>query len=196
MKKQQRVLIIDGHPDPDRNRFQHALLAAYAAAARKAGHEVRTLLLCDMSFPLLAGADEFQNGKPPDVVALAQQSIRWADHLVIGFPLWLGGAPAKLKGLFEQLFRPGFAFDATRGRFPRKLLAGKSARLLVTMGMPSLFFQLVYRAHGTKCVERNILAFCGFKPVRTTFIGGLGAMPDTERAAWLEKLGKMGAKAA
>jgi putative NADPH-quinone reductase len=187
-----KVLVLDGHPDRDRNRLQHALMHAYAEAARQAGHEVRTLALSTMTFPLLSGAAEFENGKPPDAILTAQQAILWADHVLIGFPLWLGGAPAKLKGLFEQTFRPGFAFDASRGRFPRKLLAGKSARLVVTMGMPSLFFQLVYRAHGAKSVERNILAFCGFRPVRTTLIGGLGAMPAAKRAAWIEKLERFG----
>ncbi len=77
-----------------------------------------------MTFPLLSGADEFERGTPPDTIVAAQQNVRWADHLVIGFPLWLGGAPAKLKALFEQLFRPGFAFQTGRGRLPRRLLQG------------------------------------------------------------------------
>ncbi len=63
------------------------------------------------------------------------------------------------------------------------------------MGMPSVFFRLVYRAHGTKAVERNILSFCGFKPVRTTLIGGLGDMPDARRAGWLDKIARLGSKA-
>jgi putative NADPH-quinone reductase len=193
--EKKRIFVIDGHPDPDGNRFQHALLHAYAEAARESGHEVRTLSLAELAFPLLSTAADFQNGKPPDSIAAAQRSIRWADHLVIGFPLWLGGAPAKLKGFFEQALRPGFAIDSGHGRFPRKLLAGKSARMVVTMGMPALFFQLVYRAHGTKSVERNILAFCGVSPVRTTLIGGVEAMSDTQRAACLTKLATFGRRA-
>jgi len=193
MKK--KILVIDGHPDRDRNRFQHALMGAYVEAARAAGHDVRTLAVSEMTFPLLSGVEEFERGTPPAAIAAAQQSVGWADHLVIGFPLWLGGAPAKLKGFFEQLFRPGFAFEAKGTRLPRRLLRGKSARLVVTMGMPSIFFELVYRAHGTKAVERNILAFCGFKPVRSTLIGGLGNMPDARRAAWLGKLARFGSKA-
>jgi putative NADPH-quinone reductase len=85
---------------------------------------------------------------------------------------------------------------AARGRFPRRLLLGKSARLVVTMGMPSLFFQLIYRAHGTKAVERNILSFYGINPVRTTLIGGLGNMPARQRTAWLKKLESLGGRGA
>ena len=188
------ILIIDGHPDPDRNRYQHALLHAYADSARSAGHDVRVLCVSQMEFPLLTSAAEFEGGRPPPVIAAAQEDILWANHLVIGFPLWLGAAPAKLKGLLEQVFRPGFAFDASRGRFPRKLLSGRSARLLVTMGMPAIFFRLVYRAHGTRALERSILAFCGFGPIRTTLIGGVGSLNDARRAAWIRKIEGCGRK--
>lgn len=33
-----RLLLIDGHPDPDPARFGHALADAYAAGAAEAGH--------------------------------------------------------------------------------------------------------------------------------------------------------------
>ncbi len=46
-----RILIISGHPDPDGNRFQHALLHAYAEGARRAGHLVRTLNVGELDFP-------------------------------------------------------------------------------------------------------------------------------------------------
>jgi putative NADPH-quinone reductase len=194
--QQKHILVIAGHPDPDGNRFQHALMHAYAEGARQGGHAVRTLNLGELDFPLLSTASEFQQGTPPDVIAAAQESIRWADHLVIGFPLWLGGAPAKLKAFFEQTFRPGFAFDAARGaRLPRKRLAGKTARLVVTMGMPAMFFRLAFRSHGTKSIERNILAFCGVRPVRTTLIGSVEKLNGAERAAWLGKLVRFGRRA-
>ena len=35
-----KIVIVQGHPDPDRGHFGSALSAAYAAGARKAGHEV------------------------------------------------------------------------------------------------------------------------------------------------------------
>jgi putative NADPH-quinone reductase len=68
--------------------------------------------------------------------------VAWADHLVIIYPLWLGSMPGMLKSFFEQLLRPGFAFAPAAGRgMPRKLLKGRSARIIVTMGMPALFYR-------------------------------------------------------
>jgi len=61
----------------------------------------------------------------------------------------------------EQVARPGFAFGTAKGKgLPPKLLKGRSARVIVTMGMPALFYRWYYRAHSVKNLERNILAFC------------------------------------
>lgn len=88
------------------------------------------------------------------------------------FPLWLGDVPALLKAFFEQALRPGFAIGkAAPGRLWKKLLKGRSARVIVTMGMPAFFYRLYYRAHGVKSLKRNILEFCGISPVRASLIG-------------------------
>ena len=146
-----RILIIDGHPDARPQRFLHALTRAYREGAEAAGHEVKTIAVGAMDFPLLRTAEDFQNGKPPPSIEEAQQKIIWADHLLILFPLWLGAMPAVLKAFFEQTLRPGFAFaEAKKGRLPKKLLRGKTSRIVVTMGMPGFFYRFYLRAHSLK----------------------------------------------
>ena len=80
--------------------------------------------------------------------------------------------PAVLKGYFEQLFRPEFAIQRSDDglRF-EKLLSGKSARIIITMGMPALAYRWFFRAHSLKSLKRNILKFSGIQPVRHTLIG-------------------------
>ena len=48
--------------------------------------------------------------------------------------------PALLKGFLEQVARPGFAFGPQQSgaRFAHKGRTGRSARVVVTMGMPAL----------------------------------------------------------
>ncbi|MEO8313866.1 MAG: NAD(P)H-dependent oxidoreductase [Pseudomonadota bacterium] len=187
------ILIIDAHPDSRPERYVHALAAAYANGASSAGHETRSLALAALRFPLLRSNEEFQAEPTSSVIRDAQQSLLWADHVVILFPLWLGSMPALLKGFLEQVLRPGFAFAPGKsGRLPRKLLKGRSVRIVVTMGMPSLFYRLVYRSHSLKSLERNILAFCGFAPVRVCIVGMVEGMSSKARAAWLEKLAVLG----
>lgn len=191
-----RILIIDGHPDKRDGRFVHALADAYADGARLGGHEVRTLSIASMEFPLLERSEDFRRGAAPEPIRGAQRAIGWADHLVILYPLWLGSMPARLKGFFEQVLRPGFAFpEISSKRLPKPLLKGKSARIVVTMGMPALFYRLVYRAHSLKSFERNILRFCGIAPIRATLFGLVEDASAARRAAWLGKMSALGQRA-
>lgn len=184
-----RVLIIDGHPDPGKERFIHALSIAYRQAAESAGHKVRLVQLANLEFPLLRSNEDFLKGEPPEAIRKAQADIAWSNHLVIFFPLWLGATPALLKGFLEQVMRPGFAFKAEEGgKFPTKLLTGKSARIVVTMGMPAFFYRWYFRAHSLKSLERNILGFVGVKPIRASIVGSVEAMGAAKREVWLKRM--------
>ena len=189
------IAIIQGHPDARGGHFGHALAAAYAAGAERAGHEVRTLAVAALDFPVLRDKDEWDTGTPPESIRLAQETIAWSDHLLIVYPLWLGSMPGITKGFFEQCLRPGFAFGEARRRgMPPQKLKGRSARVVVTMGMPSFFYHVFYRAHSLRSFERNVLNFCGIRPVRSTVAGAVETKEARERA--LAAMRRYGAKAA
>ena len=84
-----------------------------------------------------------------------------------------------------------FGFDGRQVE-PR---AGKSARLIVTMGMPALWYRWFFLAHGIKGLERNILNFCGVRPVRESYIGLVEAENGTARARWLDRVAALGRRA-
>jgi putative NADPH-quinone reductase len=189
-----RIAIIQGHPDPRGDRYGHALARSYAEGAAAGGHDVRTVDLARLEFPLLRRKDDWDGGAPPDGVRQAQEAIRWADHLVILYPLWLGTMPALLKAFLEQAFRPGFAIGrGGAGSSWKKLLTGKSARVVVTMGMPALVYRWFFRAHSLKSLERNILGFVGIGPIRETLVGTVEASAAS-RERWLAKLRALGAR--
>jgi putative NADPH-quinone reductase len=156
----QRITIIQGHPDPAGKRFCHALADAYAAGAEAAAREVRRIEVSNLDFTLLRTHADWETGTPPASIVTAQEAIGWAEHLVVVYPLWQGMMPALLKGFFEQVFRPGFA-KTSDPRLWMSLLKGRSARIVVTMGMPALFYRWYFGAHGLKSLERSILAFIG-----------------------------------
>lgn len=186
-----QITIIDGHPDPDRARFVHALADAYADGARSAGHEVRCIDLATLDFPLLRSRRAWADEPPPAAVAAAQEAVAWANHLVLLYPLWLGDVPALLKAFLEQVMRPGFAIK--EGERPGKagLLRGRSARVVVTMGMPAFFYRLYYGAHSVKSLERNILKFVGIAPVAHSLIGMIEASAEA-REGWLREMSELG----
>jgi putative NADPH-quinone reductase len=189
-----KIAIIQGHPDPAGGRFGHALADAYAQMATQGGHEVHVIDVAQLKFPLLRSAAEWESGAPAESIRAAQDTIARAQHMVIVFPLWLGDMPALLKGFFEQALRPGFALARTQpGRMGKKLLKGRSARLVVTMGMPAFFYRAYYRAHSVKSLKRNILEFCGVAPVRTSLIGTVDSAKSRQES--LQKMQVLGRRA-
>jgi putative NADPH-quinone reductase len=188
-----KIVIIDGHPDPAPERFGHALAQAYADGASEAGHEVRRVEVAALDFPLLRSKDAFEDGVLPESLRAAQDAIAWAGHLVIVYPLWLGTMPALLKGFLEQVFRPGFAVGkAHEGDRSGGLLKGRSARIVVTMGMPALIYRWYFGAHSLKSLERNILRFSGIGPIRETLIGMVEGGDGSRRNKALAKLRSLG----
>ena len=190
-----RILIILGHPDPRPERLCRALAEAYHAGASEDGHDVSVIDVARLEFPSLKSRFEWE-APIPEGLRASQEAIAWAEHLVIIFPLWLGTMPALLKAFFEQVLRPGFAIDAKGpGRWEKKL-GGRSARIVVTMGMPTFLYKFYFRAHGIRSFERNVLDFVGIGPVHETLIGMVEGRDAATRARWLARLTELGRRGA
>jgi len=192
-----RILIVVGHPDPSPDRLCRGLAKAYAEGAQQAGHAIRQVDLATLDFSILRTMQEFEHGVVPDSLRDAAEAILWAEHIVFVFPLWLGTMPALLKAFLEQVMRPGtaFAYPDKRGGFTRTLLRGRSARIVVTMGMPSVLYQLWFLGHGIAGMRRSILHFVGISPVRETLFGMVAGASDATRAKWLVQMRKLGERA-
>ena len=191
-----RILIIVGHPDPDPGRLCRALAHAYAEGAASAGHRVEQIDLALLDVPLLRTRNEFAGPVPPGL-ADAARAIVEAEHIVLVFPLWLGTMPALLKAFLEQVMRPGVAFEYPQdkgGGFAKTLRKGRSARVVVTMGMPAFIYNWYFGAHSVKSLKRNILNFVGISPVRSSIVGMVEGSAES-RAEWLETMRTLGRKA-
>jgi putative NADPH-quinone reductase len=194
-----RILIIIGHPDPEPKRLCRALAASYAEGARAAGHDVRLVDIALLDFPVLRTMKEFGEQPVPATLQESAQAIQDAEHIVFILPLWLGTMPALLKAFLEQVMRPGVAFaypEPGKDGFGRTLLKGRSARVVVTMGMPAFLYRLWFLGHGIAGMRRNILNFVGIKPVRETLFGGVEGTDEAKRRQWFATMRALGAAAA
>ena len=188
-----RIVVLQGHPDPEERHFGLALADAYVEGAQASRHAVRVVQIGQLDFPLLRSKLAWESGELPPALRPAQEAIGWAEHLVLFFPLWLGGMPALTKGFLEQVARPGFALAREEGAgMGQKLLKGRSARVVVTMGMPALVYRWYFRAHSLKALERNILGFVGISPIHETLVGSVESLSERQRREWLDKLTALG----
>jgi putative NADPH-quinone reductase len=192
-----RILILNGHPDPARRNFCAALAQVYEEGAMAAGHETRRLDVGTLNLPPIHTAQEFAGPATEPGALTAQEAIVWCEHLVIIHPLWLGAAPAVLKGFFEQTFRYGFAIPApghSKG-FPAGLLKGRSARTVVTMGMPGFVYRWMFGAFAVRAMERSMLRLSGFGPIRRSLIGGMGDLKPDRAKRLLDDMRRLGSRA-
>jgi putative NADPH-quinone reductase len=189
-----QIAIVQGHPDRNGGHYGQALATAYTEAATRAGHSVSIISVAELDFPILRTQEEFNSPAVPPAIERAQQTLRSAQHILIVFPLWHGTLPSLLKAFFEQTFRPGFAMEYRTRGLPRRLLKGRSARIIVTMGMPAMLYRWLFGAHGVRVLERSILWWSGISPVRTSYIGSIGELSDQGRRRWLVRAAGWGAR--
>lgn len=184
-----KILILDGHPDE--GRLVTHLLDHYAASA-PAGAEVERVAMRDLAYdPNLGQGYGAPQPWEPDLERLAA-ALDACDHLVIGFPLWWGAEPAQLKGLIDRVITPGFAFRYHKGdAFWDRLLAGRSADVIITMDTPPWYLKWQYGDPVGRRWKKQVLEFVGFKPVRFFYFGPTrrgGAKKDLSR--WLAAAAK------
>ncbi len=188
------ILIIDGNPDPSPDRLSSALARAYQEGAEGPDCTVRRINVGEIDFPILRSAAGFAVNPQDTAIVEARAAFMLAEHIVFIYPLWLGGPPALLKAFMEQVARNQFLLGENKRGFPLKKMKWRSARILVTMGMPPLIYRTIFGAHGVKSFNSGILRLAGFSPVRTSYFGGSDIVsPNTGRI--IEQVRDMGRKA-
>ncbi len=186
-----KIFIIIGHPGKER--LSHRLADSYARGAREVGAEVRVCLLGELKFdPILHDGYAKVQELEPDLQK-AKEDILWADHIVTVYPLWWGGFPALMKGFIDRVFLPGSFFKFEKGHlFPRKLLKGKSGRIMITMdtnlaiarwGLGILHYFINYLV---------VWSFVGIGPIRQIVFGPTFTAGEERIKKWLDKSYRLG----
>ena len=186
-----RILLILGHPDGES--LNGALAEAYKEGAESSGAEVRILRLGDLKFdPVLWKGYKQRQELEPDLLA-AQKLIEWAEHLVLVYPTWWSTIPALMKGFFDRILLPGFAYNSgVKNSLPEKLLKGRTAHLITTMDSPGWYYRWSTGRPGFMLLKKGILNFCGIKTVRISSFQPAKFASQEKRVKWLEKTRRLG----
>ena len=185
-----RILVLCGNPK--QKSLCHQLVEHYMQHAQQY-FDVRHFDLAKMNFDANLGVG-YDAKQPLEMVLQEfQEAITWAQHVVIIAPVWWGSIPAKLKGLFDRTFLPGFAFQYQQGKsIPQKLLQGKTASLFLTMDTPTWYYRWFQGAPAVKQLDIATLRFCGFSKAKTHLLGPVFQASEQKRQRWLELAARMG----
>src|SRR6185503_876365 len=197
--KKKKIVLLLGHPDGKNETLSKNLALLYETAAKAAGHEVTRFNLFDLKFdPVLHEGYRTIQALEPDLLKL-QEAIKACDHFVLIYPTWWSSMPGPLKGLFDRMWLPAFAYnmrkhnDGTPAMGWKKRLKGKTARVITLSGTHPFFVQVLFGDY-TNEIKRAILWFAGFK-VRSSKFGPSEKAPEWLKNQWRRKvahLGKMG----
>jgi NAD(P)H dehydrogenase (quinone) len=167
-----KVLIICGHPSKDS--LSNVFSDCYEEELRQKGHLVKRINLFEISFDPILWEGYKKNQLLEDSIKYAQESIKWAEHLVFFYPIWWFSMPSLLKGFIDRTFLPGFAFKYTGKNKWKMFLRRKTAHLIVTSGGSSLIYR-IFGIEGLKELKRT-LQFCGIFRIKKTIIGNASSM--------------------
>jgi NAD(P)H dehydrogenase (quinone) len=152
------ILLVYAHPEP--RSLNGSLKDFSIKRLEDAGHSVQVSDLYAMNWKASLDQDDsidrpagtrfdpshesrraFESGRQSQDIVLEQNKLRWADALILQFPLWWFSMPAILKGWVERVYAYGFAYgvgehsDSHWGdRYGEGSMAGKRAMLIVTTG--------------------------------------------------------------
>lgn len=175
----QRILVVNGHPDPRPERYCAALCRAYEDGARAAGLTVRQIAV-GKAVPApgsqAASADLFA----------ALEDMAWATRLMVIFPLWLDQPPKALSELFEAFQHLSLA---ARKKAP-------DVRQVVTMEMPAFFHRIAGIDSFRAPKSLAAMDLPGFPDADRTFIGSVDSISPQERDWWLKAMREAGTGAA
>ncbi|MDW5498246.1 NAD(P)H-dependent oxidoreductase [Pseudomonas lundensis] len=211
------ILLVYAHPEPQS--LNGSLKDFSVQRLEVAGHKVQVSDLYAMQWKATLDADDstaqpaarfdpsldsqhaFAHGLQSKDIELEQEKLRWADTVILQFPLWWFSMPAILKGWVERVYAYGFAYgvgehsDSRWGdRYGEGTLAGKRAMLIVTTGG----WESHYAARGINGpiddilfpIQHGILHYPGFEVLPPFIIYRTGRVDETRFAEIGNALGQ------
>lgn len=212
------VLLVYAHPEP--KSLNGSLKDFAIRRLEAAGHTVQVSDLYAMNWkavldendsldgktgerfqPSLESKHAFENGRQSEDIAREQEKLRWADAVILQFPLWWFSMPAILKGWVERVYAYGFAYgvgehsDTHWGdRYGQGSLEGKRAMLIVTAGG----WESHYSPRGINGpiddilfpIQHGILYYPGFDVLPPYVVYRTGKMDDSRFAKIRDELGE------
>ena len=167
-RDRERLLVVNGHPDPRPERFCAALCQACLAGATAAGRDADIVALGAI-FPANG------NGSAREL-ARALELLRQPVHLTVVFPLWLDKPPEIVTRFFEQVER-----DAQ--------MKSRRAHIVATMSLPAFAHRSMVRE---SAYIRHNMSLPGLEIDALNFVGSIDTISRAQREEWLHRLRRLG----
>ena len=193
-----KTLIVYYHPHE--GSFCSAIRDAVISGLNTGGHEHKIIDLDKDGFdPVMrekdlgafvkagrVGEDGLSDVDP--LVFKYMKKLRWAEQIVMIFPIWWMSTPAMVKGFIDKAIFPGMVYKMDGPRLISQLSSLKQVTLITTMNTPADVYKEVFDNSLEGSLIKGTFNQIGIHDVRWISLNMVKMVGDEKRWLWLDEI--------
>ena len=193
-----KTLIIYNHPHE--GSFCSAIRDAVQTGLDNAGHAFKLINLDADGFdPVMREKDLkafVQGGKIGEdgvegvdpLVWKYIEKLRWAERIVMIFPIWWMTTPAMTKGFIDKVIFPGLVYKMEGGKLVSMLSKLKQVVIITTMNTPSEIYESNFGNSIEGSLIKGTFNQIGIHDIRWISLNMVKQVNDEKRWLWLDEI--------
>ena len=195
-----KTLIIFNHPRE--GSFCSAIREAVKSGLKKGGHQCKVINLDKDGFdPVMRekdlkafatagriGPDGLEGVDP--IILRYMKKLRWAEHIVMIFPIWWMTMPAMMKGFIDKVIFPGIAYKMEDSKLVSTLSGLKHVTVISTMNTPGEVYRDIFGNSLEGSLIKGTFNQIGIHDVRWICLEMVKQRGDEKRWLWLDEIEK------
>ena len=193
-----RTLIVYNHPRE--GSFCSAVREAVENGLKTGNHECKVIDLDRDGFdPVMRekdlkafvtagriGEDGLEEVDP--LVLRYMKMMRWAEQIVMIFPIWWMTTPAMTKGFIDKVIFPGIVYKMEGGKLVSKLSSLKQVTIITTMNTPSEVYHDIFGNSLEGSLIKGTFNQIGIHDIRWISLNMVKQAGDEKRWVWLDEI--------
>lgn len=168
-------LDVGGHEhkviDLDKDGFDPVMrekdLSAFVQASRNPGKEIEGL---------------------DTLVEVYVNKMRWAERIVMIFPIWWMTMPAMTKGFIDKVIFPGLVYKMEGGKLVSQLSRLKQVVVITTMNTPAAIYESTFGNSIEGSLIKGTFNQIGIHDIRWISLNMVKQVGDEKRWLWLDEI--------
>lgn len=193
-----KTLIIYNHPHE--GSFCSAIRDAVISGLDVGGHEYKVIDLDKDGFdPVMREKDLsafVQASRNPGkeiegldtLVEVYVNKMRWAERIVMIFPIWWMTMPAMTKGFIDKVIFPGLVYKMEGGKLVSQLSRLKQVVVITTMNTPAAIYESTFNNSIEGSLIKGTFNQIGIHDIRWISLNMVKQVGDEKRWLWLDEI--------
>jgi putative NADPH-quinone reductase len=193
-----KTLIIYNHPHE--GSFCSAIRDAVISGLDVGGHEYKVIDLDKDRFdPVMREKDLsafVQASRNPEkeiedldpLIQVYVNKMRWAERIVMIFPIWWMTMPAMTKGFIDKVIFPGLVYKMEGGKLVSQLSRLKQVVVITTMNTPAAIYESTFGNSIEGSLIKGTFNQIGIHDIRWISLNMVKQVGDEKRWLWLDEI--------